>query len=217
MKTAIVIGATGLVGSNLIFELLKDERYSKVKIFGRRTIDFIHPKLEEEIVNFDSISEWKHKITGNDLFSAIGTTIKKAGSKEAQFKIDFTYQYVVAKAAADNGVDKYLLVSSAGANHKSKNFYLKIKGSLEESVFRLPFKHIYIFQPSILAGERIEKRKAEKFFLILAKFLTVIIPFIKKYRPIEAQIVARAMINAANDSANNKIITYTLNQIFDRA
>lgn len=217
MKTAIVIGATGLIGSHLTNKLLGDERYSKVKIFVRRTIDIVHPKLEEEIVDFDDLSKWKNKITGDELYSTMGTTIKQAGSKETQFKIDFTYQYIAAKAAADNGVEKYLLVSSAGADHKSKNFYLKIKGSLEESVSQLPFKNIFIFQPSFLLGERREKRRGEKIIAVLAKVLTRIIPFLKKYRPIKAEVVAEAMINAANDNINDRLVRYSLDQIFNIA
>lgn len=147
MKTAIVIGATGLIGSHLTNKLLGDERYSKVKIFVRRTIDIVHPKLEEEIVDFDDLSKWKNKITGDELYSTMGTTIKQAGSKETQFKIDFTYQYIAAKATADNGVEKYLLVSSAGADHKSKNFYLKIKGSLEKAFLNSHSKIFLSFSP----------------------------------------------------------------------
>lgn len=123
MKTAIVIGATGLIGKHLTKLLLDNPAYSNVKVFVRRSINISNPKLEEHIVNFDEIAKWKDKITGDELFSAMGTTIRKAGSKEAQFKIDVTYQHEFAKAAAENGIKSYFLVSSSGANAKS-NFFL---------------------------------------------------------------------------------------------
>ena len=214
MKTAIVIRATGLIGSHLTNKLLEDSRYAKVKTFSRRSIDFVHPKLEEEIVDFEKLSEWKSKISGDELFSALGTTIKKAGSKEAQFKIDFTYQYLVAKAAFDNGVGSYLLVSSIGANTKSRNFYLKIKGALEENISRLHFKHIFIFQPSLLTGVRIEKRFGENFSAPILKIISVL-PFFKKYKPIQADIVAEGMIKAANQLTSNRLVKYSSNKIFD--
>ncbi|MDP2365977.1 MAG: NAD-dependent epimerase/dehydratase family protein, partial [Ignavibacteria bacterium] len=104
MKTAIVIGATGLVGNFITRKLLDDNRYVKVKVFVRRSLHISNPKLEEHLINFDNIDVWKEYITGDELYSALGTTIKKAGSKDAQYKIDFTYQYEVAKASAQNRV-----------------------------------------------------------------------------------------------------------------
>ncbi|HEX7356077.1 MAG TPA: NAD(P)H-binding protein [Ignavibacteriaceae bacterium] len=150
MKTAIIIGATGLVGSELTKKLLIDNRYDKVKVFVRRTTGISNTKIEEHIVDFDKIDTWKNHITGDELYSALGTTIKKAGSKEVQYKIDFDYQYITAKLASENGVQKYLLVSSIGANSKSKNFYLNMKGNLDNAVQLFPFDQILIFRPSIL-------------------------------------------------------------------
>ena len=112
MKTAIVIGATGLVGGHLTVKLLNDPRYKTVKIFVRRSLNFKNPKLEEHIVNFDEIENWKDKITGDELYSAMGTTIRKAKSKTLQYKIDVTYQFEFAKAAAENNVAGFFLVSS---------------------------------------------------------------------------------------------------------
>ena len=155
-------------------------------------------------VDFEKLEQWKNKITGDELYSAMGTTIKKAGSKEAQYKIDFTYQYECAKAASENGVGKYLLVSSAGANSKSGNFYLRIKGELDEKVSELPFKQISIFRPSFLAGERKESRRGEAIGISAVNFLAKIIPPLRKYRPIEAATVAEAMIKAANQKIKLK-------------
>jgi len=194
-KTAIVIGATGLVGSEVLNLLLKDDRYQTVKVFHRRNTGTSHPKLEEHIINFEEISEWKHLVTGDELYSALGTTIKKAGSQEAQYTVDFTYQYETAKAAAENGVKKYSLVSSAGANHQSRMFYSRLKGELDEAVKELPFEVITVLRPSILDGDRSEKRPAEKFGLLMARLFTKI-PGLKKYQPILAQKVAVGMINS---------------------
>jgi uncharacterized protein YbjT (DUF2867 family) len=214
MKTAIIIGATGLVGNQLVEKLLNDNRYNRIKIFIRKSTKLNHPKLEEHAIDFEKLEQWKNNITGDELYSAMGTTIKKAGSKEAQYKIDFTYQYECAKAASENGVGKYLLVYSAGANSKSSNFYLRIKGELDEKVSELPFKQINIFRPSFLAGERKESRRGEAIGISAVNFLAKIIPPLRKYRPIEAATVAEAMIKAANAENKNKISIYELGQIF---
>lgn len=194
-KTAIVIGATGLVGSEVLDLLLEDGRYQKVKVFHRRSTGIKHPKLEEHIVDFDKLDSWKHLLTGDELYSALGTTIKKAGSQEAQYTIDFTYQFETAKAAAENGVRKYSLVSSAGANYQSRMFYSRLKGELDEAVKDLPFEVITILRPSILDGDRNEDRPGEKFGLLLARLFTKI-PGLKKYRPILGKKVAEGMVNS---------------------
>ncbi len=176
-----------------------------------------NPKLEEHLVDFDRIENWKNEITGDELFSALGTTIKQAGSKETQYKIDFTYQHKIAEAAAENRIPNYMLVSSYGADSKSKNFYLRIKGELEDAVSNLPFEKIIIFQPSSLLGERKEKRTGETIAAFFSVPLTKIIPALKKYRPIKAETVAQAMINSANEQCDDKLTRYTLDEIFNQA
>jgi len=217
MKTAVVIGASGLIGKSLVRKLLEDNRYSLVKAFIRRPTNISNPKLEEHLVNFDEISKWKDNITGDELFSAMGTTIKKAGSKEAQYKIDVTYQYEFAKAAAENRVSSYVLVSSSGANANSKLFYMKIKGGLEEKVKLLPFKKIRIFRPSLLLGERDEKRFGEKAVERLLKIVVPLFPFLKNQRPIEGKKVARAMIVSANEDDKERIKIFEPLEIFQLA
>ena len=214
MKTAIIIGATGLVGNLITRKLLEDNRYEKVKVFVRKSLNINNPKLEEHIVDFDNIALWKNNLSGDELYSAIGTTIKKAGSKDAQYKIDFTYQYEAANAASENGVKNYLLVSSLGANSKSSNFYLRMKGSLDEKVRLLSFDRIRIFRPSILVGDRSEKRFGESLGIKIAGTLTKIIPALKKYRPIKASQVAEAMIKSANQNLSDKIKIYNSEEIF---
>ncbi|MBP9583156.1 MAG: NAD(P)H-binding protein [Ignavibacterium sp.] len=214
MKTAIVIGATGLVGSYITLKLLDDSRYSKVKVFVRNSLEVKHPKLEEHIVDFEKLDLWKDEIKGDELYSALGTTIKKAGSKNAQYKIDFTYQYETAKAAAKNGVKSYMLISSAGANYKSSNFYLRMKGNLDEKVQLLNFEKIRIFRPSILVGLRSEKRVGESIGIKIAGLITRIIPALKRYKPIKASSVAEAMIVSANQNKSDKIKIYHPEEIF---
>lgn len=214
MKTAIVLGATGLVGNLITLQILEDNRYNKVKVFVRRSLNINNPKLEEHIVDFNNIALWKNNLSGDELYSALGTTIKKAGSKEAQYKIDFSYQYEVANAASENGMKKYLLVSSLGANSKSNNFYLQMKGSLDEKVQQLSFEQIRIFRPSILVGNRSEKRFGESLGIKIAGTITKIIPALKKYRPIEAAQVAEAMIKSANQNLSDKIKIYNSEEIF---
>ena len=215
MKTAIVIGATGLVGSFITLKLLDDNRYSKVKVFVRNSLKVKHTKLEEHIVDFEKLDLWKDEIEGDELYSALGTTIKKAGSKEAQYKIDYTYQYETAKAAVKNGVKSYMLISSAGANYKSGNFYLRMKGNLDEKVQQLNFEKIRIFRPSILVGSRSEKRAGESIGIKIAGLITRIIPALKKYKPIKASLVAEAMIISANQNSTEKSIAYQPQQIFN--
>lgn len=217
MKTAIVIGSTGLIGKELVKLLLEDKDYSKVKTFSRRALNLQSKKLEEHIISFDELHKFRDKIIGDDLFSCMGTTIKKAGSQKEQYKIDFEYQLNFAKLASDTSVNNYFLVSSAGASSKSKSFYLKIKGELEDSVKLLSFKKIVIFQPSILVGKREESRILEKVGITAMNFLTSTLPFIKKYKPIPAITVAQAMINSAKDQNLGSHTTYSLDQIFSRA
>jgi uncharacterized protein YbjT (DUF2867 family) len=125
----------------------------------------------------------------------LGTTIKKAGSEESQYAVDYTYQYEVAKAAADNGVKRYSLVSSAGANHRSRVFYSRLKGELDNDVKELPFEVITIMRPSILAGDRNESRPGESVGLFFMSFITKL-PGLKKYRPIPGITVAQGMIHS---------------------
>lgn len=213
LKTAIVVGATGLIGGLLVKKLLNDPRYSNVKVFTRRTTGLTSPKLHEHIVDFNLIERWGDKISGDELFSALGTTIKQAGSKEKQYLVDYTYQYEIARAAAENHVQKYFLVSSIGANRFSPNFYLRMKGALDYAVSEMPFSKIVIFQPAGLIGERDNPRPGEKIGIVIANFIGRLFPSLKKYKPIKAERVADAMINAANDSTHQKLIVYKSDQI----
>ena len=178
-KKAILIGATGLVGSHVLQLLLSDERYESVKVFHRRSTGISHTKLQEHIIDFDDPGKWNHLIKGDHLFSALGTTIKKAGSKEAQYKIDFTYQYEVVKAASINNVQCFALVSSLGADSNSGSFYPRIKGELDEAVQKLDFEDRLIVRPSFLDGDRNEFRLGERIGIAVAKVVCKL-PGLKK-------------------------------------
>lgn len=214
MKTAIVIGATGLIGNLLVKKLLNDSRYRAVKVFVRRSTGINHPKLIEYLIDFDELDKWKSDISGDELFSAMGTTIRKARSTTLQYKVDVTYQYDFAKAASENGVKNYFLVSSVGANASSKLFYTRIKGELEEKVKSLLFNKIKIFRPSLLLGERPEKRFGEKTAELILKIVVPIFPFLKNQRPIEGEKVVKALIASANNDDNERIRILELDEIF---
>lgn len=193
---AIILGATGLVGSSLLKLLLDDNRFDKVQIFTRRPTGKNHPKLQERIIDFDQPDTWMPMVQGDVLFSAFGTTIKKAGSKEAQYKIDYTYQYQFAKAAAANGVKTYVLVSAAYSSPDSKIFYSRIKGELERDVSLLPFDNIHILRPGMLAGKRDEYRAGEKIWTGILNAVALL-PGLGYIKPILDVQVAKAMVNAA--------------------
>ena len=213
-QTANVIGATGLVGKQLVRLLLENDNFEKVRIFVRRETGIEHPKLEQQIVDFRNTKSWKAELTGDILFSALGTTLKQAGSKEAEYEVDYTFNLNFAKQAKENGIKNYVLVSSIGADSKSKIFYTRMKGELDEAVSQLGFKNLVILRPSSLTGNRQNKRPMEVITIPIAKFLTTFI--LKQYRPIKDITVAKAMINAVLKPDLDKAIWENL-EIFERA
>jgi uncharacterized protein YbjT (DUF2867 family) len=196
MKTAIVLGATGLIGKKVTEHLLKNDNYSTVIILVRKPLNINHPKLKQHIFNYDAIDNTLLK--GDDLFCCLGTTIKTAGSKEAFRKVDLDYVVNVAKASKVNGINHFAVISAMGANKNSTVFYNQIKGEMEESIKAVGFNSTYIIRPSLLLGDRKEFRFGEligKFFMITLSFL---IP--KKYRAIYDVQVAFATIHFMNQT-----------------
>jgi uncharacterized protein YbjT (DUF2867 family) len=193
---AIIVGATGLVGRGIVEKALGLKDFSEVRVFVRKTLNIVHPKLKETVIDFNSIDRWKNEIFGDVLFSALGTTKKSAGSMEAQYTVDFTYQQQFAKLAAENGVRTYILISSVNANPKSSFFYLKMKGELEEEVKKLPFKSITILRPGPLAGHREKIRMNEVFSVFILDKLTKLI-HLPSLRPVQGIQVAKMAIEAA--------------------
>lgn len=195
MRTAIIVGSSGLVGSCLLQELLNKPEYISVKSFVRKTSGLSHQKLSEHVIDFENLSASANAFTGDDLFICLGTTIKKAGSVANMERIDRDYPVQVAQISQINGVKQVAVVSSIGSNSKSKNYYLRIKGEMEAEISRLDFHKIAIAKPSMLLGKRNEFRFSEKIASIVMVPLNYLLwgP-VRKFRSIQAQTVARAMV-----------------------
>ncbi len=212
--TTNVIGATGLVGKALVRHLLDDARFEKIRIFVRRETGLKHPKLEQLIVDFGRSETWEKQLTGDVLFSALGTTLKQAGSKEKQWEIDFTFNLNFARKAKDNGIENYVLVSSVGANANSSIFYTKMKGELDEAVSKIGFRNLVILRPASLTGPRENRRLAEEISVPILNILTRFM--MKDYCPISDETVAKAMINATLRNTSGKTI-YEGAEVFNLA
>ena len=194
---AVIIGATGATGKDLLQELLQSENTDAVLSLGRKPIDIQHPKLNHCIINFDQYDQWKNLVKGDIAFSCLGTTLKAAGSKKLQKKIDFDYQLNFAKAARENGTEHFILISSYGANSHSKLFYSKMKGELEEEIIRLKFPQLRIFQPGLLFrknSDRLGERWSVSILNGITKFT-----FFKKYKPLPTSILAKAMLKISQN------------------
>lgn len=214
-KVALVIGATGLVGSHLVKQLTKATHITKVVTLTRRPVNYHSDKVINHVIDFDNLSQYSSQFNADILFSCLGTTKKTAGSVDAQRKVDFDYQLHVAQLAAQMEVEHYLLVSSSGANANSNSAYLKMKGELEDAVKALSFKRISIIQPSLLLGKRTNDfRFAEKLGSVLLPLLCVI-PGLKKYRPITGQQVAIKLSQISMQSGHG-IEYFTLDALFDQ-
>jgi uncharacterized protein YbjT (DUF2867 family) len=216
MKTALMIGSTGLIGSHLLELLLDSDDYEKVITFVKRDTGIKHPKLTQHIVDFDKPETYKNFITGDDFFCTIGTTIKKAGSKEAFRKVDFEYPSQFASFAAQNKVKQFLIVSSLGADLNSGNFYLKTKGEIESFLKDADFESVSVLQPSLLLGNRNEFRLGEKIGAFFMKtFSFIFLGKLKKYKPIESTAVAKALLKVAqrNDKGFKTYESNTIQQI----
>lgn len=197
---ALVIGATGATGKDLVNKLLEDGDFSEVHAFVRRPLDIENDKLKCHIVNFEHPEEWKDLVKGDVAFSCLGTTLKDAGSKDAQRKVDFDYQYNFAKAAKENHVEDYILVSSYGANPNSKIFYSRMKGELEQEVKNLHFNKMTIFQPGML-DRKDSERKAEVLGGKIIKFANKFGVF-GSQKPLPTDVLAQAMVNSSKIKSN---------------
>jgi len=196
-NSVLLLGATGLVGGECLKLLCQDDFWNRVVVFIRRSLPemLLHPKIESHVIDFDKPESYRDFLAVNQVISALGTTIKKAGSRENFYRVDFTYPYQIAQAARKQGADHLLLVSSSGANAKSRIFYSRVKGELDEAVAQLGYGRVSTFRPSLLLGERNESRLGEDIAKVLSKYTSFLIPL--KYRPIEARAVAGAMVKVA--------------------
>jgi uncharacterized protein YbjT (DUF2867 family) len=193
MKKALVIGATGLIGQQLIDLLLQDENYSVIA-FIRTALPIQHERLLQVPFNFDNPND--DVIKADEIFCCLGTTIKVAGSQQAFYKVDFEYVLDIAKRAYLSGVKKFALVSSMGANKNSTIFYSKTKGAIEEAVTGIGYESLFIFRPSLLLGKRTAFRTVERIAQSFFNFFSILIP--KKYKAIQARQVAKAMTVCMN-------------------
>ncbi|MFI5135097.1 MAG: NAD(P)H-binding protein, partial [Chitinophagales bacterium] len=172
MKTALLFGGTGLIGKELLKRLANDPHYGLIKVFVRRkmTIKLLNVEMVE--MNFEKLNESSSLISGDDCFCALGTTMRKAGSREAFRKVDFDHVVAIAKLAKQNGVKRFIVVSSIGADASSSNFYLRTKGEMEDALKQLSFEQLIIIRPSILLGKRNEFRLGERIGIFFARILS---------------------------------------------
>lgn len=197
---AVLIGATGAVGKDLLQALLEDARYTEVVAFARRALGVQHEKLREHTIDFDAPATWQELVKGDILFSTLGTSLKQAGSKEAQRHIDYDYQLAFAKAARANGVKSLVLLSSIGADSKSSIFYLRLKGELDDAVRGLGFDSLSIVRPPSLIRAK-SKRFGETASVKLLQAVNAI-GLAKRLAPMETAVVARSMAALGADSAS---------------
>ena len=205
---ALVLGATGATGKEIVSLLLKDPSYSKVSIFVRNKPNIKHEKLSIHKIDFTRLSDYNKFIHGDVLFSALGTTLKAAGSKPLQYLVDYTYQYEFAKMASNNGIKYYALISSVGSNENSFFFYPKIKGALEEAIKKLDFNKTYIFQPPVLIRQAELIRTGEK---ILVKILRLFnqLGLFQSQRPLPVYSLAQKMIQEIKSESTERLNIYT--------
>lgn len=197
--TALLLGATGLVGGHLLGLLARDSRFARVTTLGRRPMDEVSPTHQHHVVDFDRLGAEAERFAVDAVFCALGTTIRQAGSEAAFRRVDHDYPVEAARLAYGQGATQYLLVSSIGANPESRFFYPRIKGEAEETLKDMGFESLSIFRPSQLAGTRAEERPKEALALRLLKVATpVLVGPLRKYRITPAETLARAMIAVAS-------------------
>lgn len=216
-KSALIAGATGLTGSKLVEVLLEHPEYDKVIVFVRRPLALEHPKLEQIHVDYYRIEDYKKHFQVDDVFCCLGTTIKKAGSQKAFRKVDYDYPVALAQLAKSAGAKNFLVVSAMGADSRSNIFYNRVKGQMEDRLKKMELPALHIFRPSLLLGDRKEFRLGEKAAsLISPVFSPLLRGRMKKYKPIQAEQVAKAMC-AAVQSDGDGIHIYPSDKIVELA
>ncbi len=204
MRTALIAGASGMVGKACLYELLESEAYSRVTALVRKPIPLKHHKLHQLVVDFDNLSAFSEELFANDVYCCLGTTIKAAGSQENFKKVDYEYPLELARITKQNGADTFLFISSMGANAQSSIFYSRVKGEVEQAIEAVGFLSFMVFRPSLLLGNRAEFRLGEQIAKIIVRATGwMFVGPLKKYKAIPASIVAKAMLHAAG-IANQK-------------
>ena len=206
MKTALVFGSSGLVGSHLVRLMNKNSNYEKIKLFVRSTSEIKTSKIEIINTDFKNLSNHKEDINGDDCFFCIGTTKKNTPDKDEYRRIEYDIPVEIAKIAKSNSINSFFYVSSGFANPKSSGAYLKNKGQVEEELIKLNFSILGIMRPSFLVGNRKEKRPGEEVGIFFFKiFSPLLLGPLKKMRPIQSEKVAKVMIKVANENLKKTI------------
>jgi uncharacterized protein YbjT (DUF2867 family) len=199
-RTAIMAGASGLVGEQCLRHLLARGLHEKVVAFVRGPLNITHKRLEQRTVDYERLGRMSAFPRAQDVFCCLGTTIKKAGSKAAFRLVDYEYVVRLAETSRRSGADHFYLVSAAGADPNSRIFYSRVKGEAERAVGRLGFAGLHVFRPSFLIGKRNERRPGEAVGIAAARLVSVaLVGGARKYRPIRAETVARAMVVIARE------------------
>lgn len=197
-RSALILGATGLVGGKVLDRLLASDRCSAVATIGRRKVGRTHPKLTEHVIDFDHLEDHAGLFAVDDIFCCLGSTIRKAGSQERFLEIDVEYPVRAAEMGSTAGAEQFLVVSSLGADPESRVFYSRAKGEMETRLRQVPLRAVWILRPSLLLGERDELRVGERVAeVVMVPVAPLLIGPLRKYRPIRASTVARAMVHLA--------------------
>ncbi|MBO0948369.1 oxidoreductase [Fibrella forsythiae] len=202
LKTALLVGATGLVGDILAHQLVDSAAYDRVQVLTRRPLGWQHPRLQEIPFDFDHPNGLL--VRADDIYCCLGTTIKKAGSKEAFRKVDYQYPLDIARLGLENGASQFAIVTSMGASASSSFFYNQVKGEIERDLTALNYPSLLIFRPSLLLGNRNEKRLGERIGSGIMRLVDPLIP--AKYKAIDAEKVASAMLTTMQQSLSGKHI-----------
>jgi uncharacterized protein YbjT (DUF2867 family) len=214
MKTALLFGSSGLIGGHLLNQLIKNDYYDKIKIFVRSVPEINDPKVEIIKTDFNNLENHREDIKGDDCFFCIGTTRQNSPDKNDYRRVELDIPKEIAQIAKSNSINSFVFVSSGYADPKSSEDYLKFKGQVEEELKRLNFTKLGIMRPSFLMGNRKEKRIGEKIGILVFKLLSpLLLGPLKKMKPINSEIVAKAMIKAANE--NLEINTFESNEIVE--
>jgi len=204
MRTAILAGASGLIGKELVLKLINSDQYRLIYLLSRRKGEFTHEKIRELVIDFEKIDQLIFDEPVDDVFCTLGTTMKQAGSRDNFKKVDFEYVVTLANLGKQSGASKFLVISAMGADSKSAIFYNMIKGMTEEALIKIGYDQLVIFRPSLLLGKRLEARLAERLSGVFMKTFNFLIP--DNYKAIQAEKVAEGMLKMALKSTEKVLI-----------
>ena len=205
MKTAIILGATGLTGSTLLEKLITDSSFEKIKLFSRSSVHNNSPKIEEHLIDMFQLENYSEAFKADVVFCCIGTTKSKTPDNETYKKIDYGIPVTAAKLAKQNGIETFIVISALGADENSSIFYNKTKGEMQRDILKQNIQNTYILQPSLIVGDRDESRFGEKVATFFMKTFGFLVP--KKYKMIKAETIAEAMQVLAKEGYSKQIIT----------